>query len=59
VECIQGLRRPDAGTLRVFGLDPVSQAARLRPMVGSQLQESALPDRLRVGEAVTLFARGW
>jgi len=58
VECIQGLRRPDAGTLRVFGLDPVVQAERLRPMVGSQLQESALPDRLRVGEAVTLFAGG-
>jgi ABC-type multidrug transport system ATPase subunit len=58
VECIQGLRRPDASTLRVFGLDPVVQAERLRPMVGSQLQESALPDRLRVGEAVTLFAGG-
>src|SRR3954469_20206773 len=58
VECIQGLRRPDGGTLRVFGLDPVVQAERLRPMVGSQLQESALPDRLRVGEAVTLFAGG-
>ncbi|HMJ36272.1 MAG TPA: ABC transporter ATP-binding protein [Baekduia sp.] len=56
VECIQGLRRPDAGTLRVFGLDPVTQAEQLRPLIGSQLQESALPDRLRAGEAVTLFA---
>ena len=56
VECIQGLRRPDAGTLRVLGYDPVSQAERLRPLVGSQLQDSALPDRLRVAEALELFA---
>src|SRR5690349_10041004 len=55
VECIQGLRKPDAGRLSVLGLDPVTQAARLRPLVGSQLQESALPDRLRVAEAVELF----
>jgi len=56
VECIQGLRRPDAGTLRVLGHDPVTQAARLRPLIGSQLQASALPDRLRVTEAIDLFA---
>jgi ABC-2 type transport system ATP-binding protein len=56
VECIQGLRRPDAGVLRVLGYDPVTQAEQLRPLVGSQLQDSALPDRLRVAEAVELFA---
>jgi ABC-2 type transport system ATP-binding protein len=56
VECIQGLRRPDAGSLRVLGLDPVAQASRLRPLIGSQLQDSALPSRLRVAEAVELFA---
>lgn len=56
VECIQGLRRPDAGVLRVLGYDPVTDAARLRRLVGSQLQESALPDRLRVAEALDLFA---
>ena len=56
VECIQGLRRPDAGRLRVLGLDPARDAARLRPLLGSQLQDSALPDRLRVGEAIELFA---
>jgi ABC-2 type transport system ATP-binding protein len=55
VECIQGLRRPDSGTMAVLGLDPVTQADRLRPLIGSQLQDSALPDRLRVGEAVYLF----
>lgn len=57
VECLQGLRRPDAGQVRVLGLDPVRDADRLRPRVGAQLQDSALPDRLRVGEAVRLFAR--
>ena len=56
VECIQGLRRPDAGTLRVLGYDPVTQAEELRPLIGSQLQDSALPDRLRVAEAVELFS---
>ena len=56
VECIQGLRRPDAGALTVLGLDPVRDADRLRTLIGSQLQDSALPDRLRVGEAVALFA---
>ena len=57
VECLLGLRRPDAGTVRVLGLDPQRDAERLRPMIGAQLQSSALPDRLRVGEAVRLFAR--
>src|SRR5580692_10393434 len=55
VECVQGLRRPDAGRLRVLGVDPVSQPGRVRAMIGSQLQSSGLPDRLRVGEAVRLF----
>jgi ABC-2 type transport system ATP-binding protein len=56
VECVQGLRRPDAGWLRVLGLDPATQGERLRGLVGSQLQSSGLPDRLRVGEALQLFA---
>jgi ABC-2 type transport system ATP-binding protein len=56
VECLQGLRRADAGRLRVFGLDPATDAAKLRRLVGSQLQDSALPDRLRVGEALELFS---
>jgi ABC-2 type transport system ATP-binding protein len=55
VECVQGLRRPGAGRLRVLGVDPVSQPERVRAMIGSQLQSSGLPDRLRVGEAVRLF----
>ena len=56
VECIQGLRKPDGGRLRVLGFDPVTQPEQLRPLVGSQLQSSALPDRLRVAEALDLFS---
>ena len=56
VECLQGLRRPDAGEIRVLGLQPLRDADRLRPQIGSQLQSSGLPDRLRVSEAVALFA---
>jgi ABC-2 type transport system ATP-binding protein len=56
VECIQGLRKADAGSLNVLGYDPATQAAQLRPLIGSQLQDSALPDRLRVSEALDLFA---
>ncbi|MGB3686695.1 MAG: ABC transporter ATP-binding protein [Ornithinimicrobium sp.] len=55
VECLQGLRRPDSGSLRVLGVDPCTDPARLRTVVGSQLQEADLPDRLRVGEAISLF----
>jgi ABC-2 type transport system ATP-binding protein len=56
VEILQGLRRQDAGEVRVLGLDPVRDADRLRQQVGSQLQSSGLPDRLRVDEAVALFS---
>jgi len=56
VECLQGLRRPDSGRLRVFGLDPGRGKRELRGRIGSQLQESSLPDRIRVWEALDLFA---
>ncbi|MGZ4572535.1 MAG: ABC transporter ATP-binding protein [Blastococcus sp.] len=56
VECLEGLRRADGGHLRVLGLDPRTQVAALRRRIGCQLQDTALPDRLRVGEAVRLFA---
>ena len=57
VECLQGLRRPDGGRLRILGLDPIADRDRVRSVIGSQLQACALPDRLRVGEAVALFDR--
>ena len=56
VECVQGLRTHDAGTVRVLGLDPHTDAAALRSQVGAQLQESALPARIRVAEALDLFS---
>jgi ABC-2 type transport system ATP-binding protein len=56
VECLQGLRRADAGDLRVLGLDPRTQAPELRRRVGCQLQESALPGRIKVWEALEWFA---
>ncbi len=56
VECLQGLRRADGGQVRVLGLDPWKERASLRRRIGSQLQESALPDRLKVWEALDLFA---
>ena len=56
VESISGLRRPDAGTLSIAGLDPLRDRNRLRQIVGVQLQESALPYKLEVGEAVDLYA---
>lgn len=55
VECVVGLRRPDLGTIKVLGLDPQTQRDRLRENVGVQLQESVLPPKIRVREAVDLY----
>ena len=56
VEVVQGLRSFDAGIVRVLGFDPARSRSELRGLIGAQLQTSALPDRLRVGEALQLFA---
>jgi ABC-2 type transport system ATP-binding protein len=56
VECLQGLRHPDSGTLRILGLDPARNVREVKRRIGSQLQESALPDRIKVWEALDLFA---
>ncbi len=56
VECVAGLRSPDGGDVAVLGLDPRRDGAQLRERVGMQLQESLLPDQLRVGEALELYA---
>ncbi|MEU8799082.1 ABC transporter ATP-binding protein [Spirillospora sp. NPDC048819] len=55
VECVEGVRRPDRGRIRVLGLDPSRDRARLRQVMGAQLQGGALPEKLRVGEAVALY----
>lgn len=56
VEIVQGLRRASGGTVRVLGLDPAGDGDLVRRRIGSQLQDAALPARLRVGEAVGLMA---
>ena len=56
VECVVGLRVPDAGTIRVLGFDPQTDRAGVRECVGVQLQESALPAKLKVAEVLDLYA---
>ncbi|WP_144123714.1 ABC transporter ATP-binding protein [Catellatospora sichuanensis] len=56
VECISGLRTPDSGTISVLGMDAHTDREQLRRLIGVQLQESQLQDRLRVGEAMQLYA---
>src|SRR5262245_53187153 len=56
VEILQGLRKPTSGRVRVLGLDPTVEGDRLRRRIGAQLQDAALPDRLRTEEALLLFA---
>ena len=56
VEILQGLRRRSGGRVSVLGLDPDRQGDALRRRIGAQLQDAALPDRMRVSEALSLFA---
>ncbi|GIJ44357.1 multidrug ABC transporter ATP-binding protein [Virgisporangium aliadipatigenens] len=56
VECVAGLRVPDGGTIDVLGLDPRTDRKELRHVLGMQLQESALPERITVAEALRLYA---
>jgi len=56
VECIEGLRAPDSGTVRVLGLDPQTDRAEVTRTLGAQLQESALQEKLKVSEAIDLYA---
>ena len=56
VETIGGLRAADSGTVKVLGLDPRRNRAELRRRVGVQLQTSELPERIKVGEALDLYA---
>ena len=56
VECVEGLRVPDSGRVRVTGLDPVADHARVARVLGAQLQESELQAKLTVREALELYA---
>src|SRR5271170_5930004 len=57
VEILEGLRTPDRGVARVCGLDPEKSGERFKERIGAVLQSTSLPDKLRVKEAVELFAR--
>lgn len=56
VECIEGLRVPDAGRVRVTGLDPVADHEKAARVLGTQLQQSELQAKLTVREALELYA---
>jgi ABC-2 type transport system ATP-binding protein len=56
MECVEGLRSPDGGTIAVFGLDPVRDVYRLQDRIGVQLQEAQLQKRIKVWEAIDLWA---
>lgn len=56
VECLEGLREPDGGAVRVAGLDPRTDRAELTGILGVQLQESELQEKLTVREALELYS---
>ncbi len=56
MECAEGIRKPDGGRISVLGLDPWRDARRLQQRLGVQLQEAQLQKRIKVGEAVDLWA---
>ncbi len=55
LECLEGLRRPDGGSIRILGIDPAREARKLWDRIGVQLQTSGLPDNMRVDEAMCFF----
>src|SRR5271169_4902018 len=56
MECIEGLRTPDRGAISVLGLDPFNDAYKLQERIGVQLQQAELQKRIKVWEAVDLWA---
>jgi ABC-2 type transport system ATP-binding protein len=56
VECIGGLRHPDGGSISVAAMNPVQEGTAFREAVGIQLQESRLPDKQTVAEALELYS---
>jgi len=56
IECLEGLRKPDLGSISVLGVDPQRESHYLRLNTGMQLQQSNLPDRMKVWEALDLYS---
>lgn len=55
LECLEGLRLPNGGSLKVVGVDPASQARKLRNLIGVQLQSAGLPESITPTEAMKFF----
>ena len=56
IEILEGLRQPDSGSVMVCGMAPAQESAALKERIGAQLQATVLPDKIRVEEALELFA---
>jgi ABC-2 type transport system ATP-binding protein len=56
VECLEGLRVPSSGSIRVLDLDPKADGYKLKQLIGLQLQEGSFPDKIKVREVLELFA---
>jgi ABC-2 type transport system ATP-binding protein len=56
MECVEGLRKPDRGTIKVLGLDPFRKVYKLQDRIGVQLQQAQLQKRIKVWEVVDLWA---
>lgn len=55
MECLEGLRKPDGGSLRVTGIDPARESVKLRDIIGVQLQTAGLPESITPVEAIKFF----
>lgn len=56
VECVEGLRKPDSGSIQVFGKNPLKNRREIYQKMGVQLQETEYPAKIRVGELCRMFA---
>jgi ABC-2 type transport system ATP-binding protein len=56
IECVEGLRQPDVGKIHMLGKNPFEARTVVAERIGIQLQEAAIPARMRVGEAMSLFS---
>jgi ABC-2 type transport system ATP-binding protein len=56
IEILEGLRQADSGSVQVCGMDPAREQTALKERIGAQLQNTVLPDKIRVEEALTLYA---
>jgi len=56
MECVEGIRRPDSGSITLLGLDPIRDIYKLQERIGVQLQQAQLQKRIKVWEAMHLWA---